>query len=26
MLGKWKIYQAEELLPPKELIEKRMKK
>lgn len=26
MLGKWKIYKAEELLPPKELIEKRMKK
>jgi branched-chain amino acid transport system substrate-binding protein len=26
MLGKWKIYKAEELMPPKELIEKRMKK
>jgi branched-chain amino acid transport system substrate-binding protein len=26
MLGKWKIYKADELLPPKELIEKRMKK
>jgi len=26
MLGKWKIYKAEDLLPPKELIEKRMKK
>jgi branched-chain amino acid transport system substrate-binding protein len=26
MLGKWKIYKAEDLLPPKELIEKKMKK
>jgi len=26
MLGKWKVYKAEDLLPPKELIEKRLKK
>lgn len=26
MLGKWKVYKAEDLLPPKDLVEKRLKK